>query len=163
MSNIKVTTPNTDYNGEVGGVTFVRGEGEVDSSNHSALSYFDRRGYQVHRKGTKTESAPVTHPASGVQVQGQGAVTVVGNQEPGPKLDGANTPQESNATSTEGNPPTTPSSEAGASGKTAEEQNPPAEEDPRSKDDLKEELRKLDLPVSGSKPELLQRLADHNG
>lgn len=46
---LKVLAPNEAYNGVSAGVTFVKGEGEVDSDNHAALAYFSEAGYQIEK------------------------------------------------------------------------------------------------------------------
>lgn len=157
----KITTPNPQFTGEVGGVHFTNGAGETEDPQ--MVDWFSRRGYTVENsEGTEVAGA---HPATGgITLEGH-EQPEVGNQEPDEKLDGKGTADESNATVNDGEPAKTPSDNAGASGTTAEEQvegahvpDTDSEEDTRTKDELKDELRKLELPVSGSKDELLARL-----
>ncbi len=48
MAKVKVTAPNSGFNGRgVHGVTFEDGVAHVDSKNEGALAYFARHGYKV--------------------------------------------------------------------------------------------------------------------
>lgn len=52
---VKVYAPNPDFGGEIAGVAFRRGVGEIDDDNAARIEYFRRKGYQV---GEKKEGEP---------------------------------------------------------------------------------------------------------
>lgn len=50
MAKYKVTAPDKQFNGVVGGVQFVAGRADMDgATDRAALSYCRRRGYAVER------------------------------------------------------------------------------------------------------------------
>lgn len=54
---VKVYAPNTAFNGNVGGVQFASGVGEVDEASPLVAGYFKRRGYGIGSKPAATEPA----------------------------------------------------------------------------------------------------------
>lgn len=59
----RVSTPQSDFRGEVAGVAFFDGSAEVDETRLAALAYFRRRGY--HMEAVQPPSAaPQESPAA---------------------------------------------------------------------------------------------------
>lgn len=52
---IKITAPNTSFDGKVAGVRFDKGTATVDAKNTAALAYFRRQGYGI--SGEEPEGA----------------------------------------------------------------------------------------------------------
>ncbi|TYK47159.1 hypothetical protein [Actinomadura decatromicini] len=62
-----IKAQNPEYSGEVAGVAFSRGVGEVTDPEPHVLGYFERHGYEVAKKGrrggaAKPETDPKTDP-----------------------------------------------------------------------------------------------------
>lgn len=149
----KIYAPNEDYTGEVAGVSFVRGEATTESNAH--LGWFRERGYEVE------ELAPEIVPPHISDFQGR-----ENPEEP---------PGDSNTSEGEN-----PSEEQGENPEENPEENQPElvnsqveistgepsvvvagdDQEEQTKNELKDELRKRGLPVSGSKDELIQRLQE---
>lgn len=57
MSGVQVNSPVEGFNGEVAGVTFTDGVGEVEKDS-AAYGYFERRGYGLGRSKAETPEIP---------------------------------------------------------------------------------------------------------
>lgn len=80
-----VKSPDPEFSGEVAGVGFLNGSGQVEDSNRAALAYFARRGYSVDR----TPDAP----SEPVEVAADDVVVEATPVQEGPKRPAANAPK----------------------------------------------------------------------
>lgn len=156
---MKITTPNPQYNGETAGVRFVNGKGETDDPR--ALAYFERRGYTI--EPDEPVQVQVTHPATTPDPADDPAAVeaarLLAEAEAAAKLAQETAEGKTQPAEDEGNqdkPIEVVSGDATAApvelvGEKIEDM---------GKDALKDALRKLSLPVSGSKEELIARLTE---
>jgi hypothetical protein len=83
-SSVKITAPVKGFQGEVAGVVFSKGVGEVDSGNAAALAYFRRKGYGIDGDSV----APTPTP------QVDAATAPIGEPAPTPAEPGAPVPDD---------------------------------------------------------------------